>query len=1155
MSNLRVLSKDYPRRILTLTTKNHALIFQYNLPEQSINSQQRYDNVPRCQVEFASLRSVDLTGYRVLGDGHGTLGLITLDEDVFICVVTGSSRAATVRPGETVSRIDNVDFYCLNRSDHDAIDNISEASFGAEELHNGAGYDGKDSITDHPFLALKKLLSDGTFYYSLDFNLTDRLQDRSDKAAALDVDALKEDMLWNLHMIHPLLLFRSHLPSADRRHLDNSQMLTCVIRGFSGTLTIPASVTVLPHAQTHFPSAITIISRQSSRRAGTRFNSRGIDDDGNVANFVETEIILWTPPGITFSYVQVRGSVPIFWEQAAVFLPGQQKIEVTRSTEATRHAFNKHFEALELQYGAVHVVNLLSELKSGEAELSAKFQEHIRSSYNKQKAESGLPSDHTLLRMTNFDFHAEARGPLGYGASSQIKHEISHSLYGFAHFLSEENNTTMSTDERPSPSSRSSVILQQEGVFRTNCLDCLDRTNLVQTIISSMALEAFVLQQRGIYSSDIQLRHSSLWADNGDALSKIYAGTGALKSSYTRHGKMSFAGALADARKTATRLYVSNFADGARQRTMDLLLGRLADQVPVHIYDPINDLVSEELLRRSSEYSYNKSIKIWTGTFNVNGRLQGPETDLSPWLLPRFSQQDDDPLIYAVGFQEIVALSPQQIMSTDPTTRKVWESAVKDCLNARADLRRTPKYALLRSGQLVGTALMIYVREDALKDIKNVEGNIKKTGLSGMAGNKGGCAIRLEFSNTRICFVTAHLAAGFANDDERNRDYDTICHGLRFQNNKSIEDHDAVIWLGDFNYRVGLNNQLVRDLILEGNYEKLYNNDQLNLNMLKGRSFRFYTEGPIMFPPTYKFDIYSDNYDTSEKSRIPAWCDRILWRGSGLSQSKYDSAKLYISDHRPVWAIFSCTISVIDEEKKNTLRRTLYTERQDDVHNILSNKLDQTNMGDEEVSQPKSSVSGLPLASSDNHKWWLENGTPAKSLVDSPDGYILNPHRKSNPFYFDEEDDWVSSPNSTKTQWTTRQGDDTNGRHRFPPRDGTSQNRSSMHGDLLDFSSERESENTGSGIAQTQLHTAQKAPPIPRKPVSLSSQQERTMPMSDKSMSNAEAHNSKGHLAGNIRCDTSSNLIDLTHIQQGEDSNLLDGHASETVGWKPLVPQ
>lgn len=56
------------------------------------------------------------------------------------------------------------------------------------------------------------------------------------------------------------------------------------------------------------------------------------------------------------------------------------------------------------------------------------------------------------------------------------------------------------------------------------------------------------------------------------------------------------------------------------------------------------------------------------------------------------------------------------------------------------------------------------------------------------------------------------------------------------------------------------------------------------------------------------------------------------------------------------------------------LRRTLYTERQDGVHNILSNKVDQTNMEDGEVSQPMSSVPGLPLASSDNHKWWLENG-------------------------------------------------------------------------------------------------------------------------------------------------------------------------------------
>lgn len=502
-------------------------------------------------------------------------------------------------------------------------------------------------------------------------------------------------------------------------------MLTCVIRGHASTLTIPASIPILPQVRTKYPSLLTIISRQSSRRAGTRFNSRGIDDDGHVANFVETETILWVHPSITFSYVQVRGSVPIFWEQTAGFIPGQQKIEVTRSSEATQHAFDQHFEGLELEYGAVHVVNLLSEQKPGEADLSAKFRKHISKSSLRRKEETEQAASHSLLRMTDYDFHAETRGPSGYGASSQIKHELANSLEGFSYFLSEDvarSNASMYGDA----ASSFSVILQQEGVFRTNCLDCLDRTNLVQTIISVMALKSFLAQQGTHLSSDLEMRHSTLWADNGDALSKIYAGTGALKSSFTRHGKMSLAGALADARKSATRLYVNNFTDKARQNTIDLLLGRLANQLSVHLYDPMNDLVSEELSRRVSEFSSTKDIRIWVGTFNVNGRLQGPETDLTPWLFPDTAQSDEDPTIFVVGFQEIVDLSPQQIMSTDPGTRKVWEGAVKACLNQRAKANGTSKFVLLRSGQLVGAALIILVKEDALKDIKNVEGSVKK---------------------------------------------------------------------------------------------------------------------------------------------------------------------------------------------------------------------------------------------------------------------------------------------------------------------------------------------------------------------------------------------------------------------------------------------
>lgn len=99
-----------------------------------------------------------------------------------------------------------------------------------------------------------------------------------------------------------------------------------------------------------------------------------------------------------------------------------------------------------------------------------------------------------------------------------------------------------------------------------------------------------------------------------EALSRIIAGTGALKSSFTRHGKMSFAGAIADARKSATRIYINNFTDKGRQNTIDMLLvynqkfcdrsnaniiqGRLMDQSPVHLFDPITDYVSAELKRR-----------------------------------------------------------------------------------------------------------------------------------------------------------------------------------------------------------------------------------------------------------------------------------------------------------------------------------------------------------------------------------------------------------------------------------------------------------------------------------------------------------------------------------------------------------------------------
>ncbi|EAW11782.1 SacI domain and endonuclease/exonuclease/phosphatase family protein [Aspergillus clavatus NRRL 1] len=1010
MSGLQVSCGGHPQRTLALSTAQFTLLLKASPAPGDTGSKALDNGDIRCLVEFSRSSSVDMTSYRHLGHGYGTLGLITLSEDVFLCVVTGASKAATIRPGENIWRIESVDFFCLNHSGYeDGIYYESDSAFGVDELDRG---ENREVITDHPFLALKKLLSDGSFYYSLDFNLTDRLQNRSDEATTFDIDALDVDMLWNSYMISSLLSFRKQLAPADRMHLDSSGVLTCVIRGFCSTLPIPASTMSMSHTRSHFSPMLTIISRQSSRRAGTRFNTRGIDDDGNVANFVETETILWIPPHLTFSYVQIRGSVPVFWEQAPGFFPGQQKIEVIRSTEASEHAFNKHFEALELRYGAVHIVNLLSALKPGEVQLSKRFQELVCRSPLYQRSGLHTLSNHRLLQMTEFDFHAEARGPLGYGASNQIKEVILHSVDGFAFFLSENS---ASSNESNHESDGSSVVLQQEGVFRTNCLDCLDRTNLVQTVISLMVLESFLHQQGLRLHAELQFRHSTLWADNGDALAKMYAGTGALKSSFTRHGKMSLAGALADARKSATRLYVNNFSDKARQKTIDLLLGQLNNQASVHLFDPMNELISEELDRRAPEYTTVEQVKIWAGTFNVNGRHLDPDTDLSSWLFPAADEQKEDqaiqdPTIFAVGFQEIVSLSPQQIMSTDPTTRKVWEVAVRNCLNKHAARTGTSNYILLRSGQLVGAAIMIFVREDILKEVKNVEGSVKKTGLSGISGNKGGCAIRFEYSNTRICFVTAHFAAGFANYEERNRDYETIGRGLRFQRNKSIDDHDTIVWLGDFNYRIGLGNHEVRKLATQRNYQRLYENDQLNLQMMAGNVFQFYTEGAIVFPPTYKYDIGRDDFDSSEKARIPAWCDRILWKGSNLRQLHYSSAHLQFSDHRPVWAVFSCGIDVVDGDMRERLRDILCAGTQGDVPSMEVTGALNGSMIPSEKSTDRSSVwSGLPPASSDEQKWWLYNGAPVRSAVQpSPDKVTLNMRRESNPFRLTDPIDWVN---------------------------------------------------------------------------------------------------------------------------------------------------
>lgn len=130
-------------------------------------------------VEFADVSSLDLTDYRTLSPMpiHGTLGLITINNDVFICVVTGTTRVASVRPGETVEKIHGVEFHCLNSSEYDNTFTDHDP-YDPEGQDYGQNLSRREPMVEHPCVELQKMLSNGSFYYSTDFDLTNRLQDR-----------------------------------------------------------------------------------------------------------------------------------------------------------------------------------------------------------------------------------------------------------------------------------------------------------------------------------------------------------------------------------------------------------------------------------------------------------------------------------------------------------------------------------------------------------------------------------------------------------------------------------------------------------------------------------------------------------------------------------------------------------------------------------------------------------------------------------------------------------------------------------------------------------------------------------------------------------------------------------------------------------------
>ena len=202
---------------------------------------------------------------------------------------------------------------------------------------------------------------------------------------------------------------------------------------------------------------------------------------------------------------------------------------------------------------------------------------------------------------------------------------------------------------------------------------------------------------------------------------------------------------------------------------------------------------------------------------------------------------------------------------------------------------------------------------------------------------QGALVLRFLIDDSSVCLVNCHLAAGQSQTIHRNNDAVAILESavLPLEDDSEtrcdcfvgggdgsmILDHEMCILNGDLNYRI---DTMGRDAVIKavnsGDFERLLERDQLLVSRRRNPLFRLraFSESPVSFAPTYKYDIGSDQYDTSEKHRAPAWCDRILYRGPGkIHQLEYRRHELRISDHRPVSATFAMRIKKVRPDRRD----------------------------------------------------------------------------------------------------------------------------------------------------------------------------------------------------------------------------------------------
>lgn len=438
---------------------------------------------------------------------HGILGSIRLISGYYLIVVTAKLKIGTLLGKHEVYRIENVELLPYVRNE------------------------GQDRSNDLTKRMIKSVLTTDYFYFSYTYDLTHSMQQLN----VTNPDKLDGNLY---HRADPKYLWNRFLIETLDKRVEFTHYMLPLVHGVISMKTLNINNKLVEFA---------LVSRRSALHAGTRFNVRGADDEGNPANFVETEQIL-VCMDVKCSYVQLRGSIPLYWTQKTN-LKYKPMIKIDNTKNHT-DVFQKHIGKYLGTYDGKVMINLINQ-HGMEGNLEKAFSDSFK-----------LINDPNL-KYEFFDFHKQC-GKDKWDRLSILINRLANDQDSFGYFCQNQNT----------------VLNNQVGIFRTNCIDCLDRTNVVQSLLAKRILQVqliklSIISEAESIESNFQLHQTfrDMWADNGDFLSKQYAGTGALKSDFTRTGKRTVFGMARDGVNSLTRYYLNNFQDGFRQDSIDLFLG------------------------------------------------------------------------------------------------------------------------------------------------------------------------------------------------------------------------------------------------------------------------------------------------------------------------------------------------------------------------------------------------------------------------------------------------------------------------------------------------------------------------------------------------------------------------------------------------------